>query len=86
MHWIIIGALAAVFTMFAFFPQVFKALRTKSVRDVSLITLLQLGIGVSLWVAYGIHLKNAIIVVANSVTLFSVIILLALYFNYGRIK
>ncbi len=86
MFWIIVGSLAALLTMLAFFPQIFKALKTKSVRDVSLVTLLQLCVGVSLWIAYGIHLKDAIIIIANSITLLSVIILLALYFNYGRIK
>jgi len=51
---------------------------------VSLLTLLQLSLGVSLWIAYGVHLKDAIIITANTFTLFSLIILLFLYFSYGR--
>lgn len=81
--WTIIGLTAACLTMFAFIPQIFKALKTKSVKDVSLVTLLQLSLGVSLWIAYGIHLKDVIIITANSITLFSLIILLFLYFFMG---
>ena len=61
-------------------------MKTKSAKDVSLVTLLQLSIGVSLWAAYGIHIKDAIIIIANGVTLVTLIILLFLYFNYGRQK
>ncbi|MBU3958836.1 MAG: SemiSWEET transporter [Candidatus Omnitrophica bacterium] len=84
MFWSIIGSTAAVFTMFAFIPQIIKVLKTKSVKDVSLVTLLQLSLGVTLWIAYGIHLKDAIIITANSITLVTLIILLCLYFNYRR--
>lgn len=79
--WLAIGSLAAVLTMFAFIPQILKVLKTKSVKDVSFVTLLQLSLGVSLWIVYGIHLKDPIIVTANSVTLSSLIILLCLYFR-----
>jgi MtN3 and saliva related transmembrane protein len=80
--WLIIGSMAAVLTMFAFVPQIIKAVKTKSVKDVSLVTLVQLSLGVSLWIAYGIHLKDTVIIAANSMTLFSLIILLALYFRH----
>ncbi len=86
MLWTIIGLCAAVLTMFAFIPQIIKGLKTRSVKDVSLLTLIQLSIGVSLWIVYGIHLKDTIIITANAITLTTLIILLSLYFNYGRIK
>jgi len=83
MLWTIIGSAAATLTMFAFIPQIFKALRTKSVKDISLITLFQLSLGVSLWITYGIHLKNPIIITANAVTLLTLVILMFLYFCCG---
>jgi len=86
MLWTIIGLCAAILTMFAFIPQIVKVLKTKSAKDVSVITLLQLSLGVSLWIVYGIHLKDAIIITANSITLTTLILLLSLYFNYGRTK
>lgn len=78
----IIGSAAATLTMFAFIPQIVKIVKTRSVSDVSLLTLLQLGAGVSLWIAYGVHKEDVVIITANSVTLSSLIILLFLYFSY----
>ena len=82
----ILGFSAACLTMFAFIPQIIKAFKSKSVKDVSPVTLFQLSLGVLLWIAYGIHLKDAIIIIANTVTLLSLIILLFLYFSYGRMR
>ena len=81
MFWEFIGLGAATLTMFSFVPQIIKVLKTKSAKDVSVATLIQLSLGVSLWIAYGIYLKNIIIITANSVTLCSLIILLFLYFQ-----
>jgi len=86
MMWLLIGFSAAGLTMFAFIPQIIKILKTKSVKDMSLVTLFQLSVGVSLWIAYGIHLNDRIIIIANSITLFSLVVLLLLYFCYGRRK
>ncbi|MCM8781708.1 MAG: SemiSWEET family transporter [Candidatus Omnitrophica bacterium] len=72
--------------MFSFVPQIIKVINTKSAKDVSLTTMVQLSLGVSLWIIYGFHLNNFIIITANSVTLTSLMILLCLYFNYGKIR
>ena len=80
--WTLIGLIAATLTMFSFIPQIIKAIKTKSVKDVSPITLFQLSLGVVLWIIYGIHLKNAVIIMANAVTLSTLVILLYLYFNH----
>lgn len=82
--WILIGSLAACLTMCGFIPQILKALRTRSVKDISIITLFQLSLGVFLWIVYGVHLKDHIIIVANTVTLFTLVILLFLYFYYPK--
>lgn len=74
---------AATLTMLGFIPQIALSLRTKSVKDVSPLTLFQLLFGVTLWIIYGIHLKDAIIIGANFVTLITLVILLILYFKYG---
>lgn len=84
--WSLIGVSAAILTMFGFIPQICKTLKTKSVENVSLVTLLQLSLGVSFWIAYGMHLKDMIIITANSITLSSLIALLILYFYYKKIK
>ncbi len=84
MFWTILGSTAATLTMFSFVPQIIKSFKTKSVKDVSEITLLQICAGSALWIIYGIHLKNPVIIVANVVTLATLVILLVLYISYGR--
>lgn len=83
MFWTIIGILAATLTTFSFIPQIVRSLRTRSVKDVSPITLFQLSAGVLLWMVYGIYRKDPIIILANAVTLISLSILIFLYFKYG---
>jgi MtN3 and saliva related transmembrane protein len=82
MLWTIIGALAATLTMFSFIPQIARSLRTKSVKDVSPVTLFQLSAGVFLWMIYGIARRDPIIIGANLITFISLAILIALYFKY----
>ena len=84
MVWFLIGSIAALFTSFGFVPQLFKMRRTRSVRDVSLLTLIQFSLGISLWVIYGLHLKDPIIVVANLVSLSLVLTGIGLYLRYSR--
>ena len=83
MLWTLIGAMAAILTMFSFVPQIFRSLRTKSVKDVSPVTLFQLSAGVLLWMVYGIARRDPIIIVANAVTLITLSLLIFLYFKYG---
>lgn len=84
MFWSLIGSSAAVLTMFAFVPQIVKVLKTKSVKDVSMGTLIQLSAGVILWILYGIHIKNAIVITANAVTLTTLIILFFIYAEFSK--
>lgn len=86
MFWTIVGSTAATLTMFSFIPQIIRVFKHKSAKDVSPVMLFQLSFGVSLWFVYGIHLKNAVIITANFITLLTLIILLFLYFSYGRKK
>jgi MtN3 and saliva related transmembrane protein len=82
MIWTLIGALAATLTMFSFIPQIARSLRTRSVRDVSLVTLFQLCTGVFLWMVYGMARRDMIIIGANLITFISLVILIWLYFKY----
>jgi len=62
--WYLVGVVAALLTTLGFVPQILKMRRTRSARDVSLVTLVQLAIGVVIWGVYGLHLKDPIIVAA----------------------
>lgn len=80
--WEIVGSAAALLTMFGFVPQILKIRRTKSSDDVSLPMLVQFIIGVLLWMLYGIHLENPILIISNFVSLLTLILAIGLYFRY----
>lgn len=82
MVWKIIGITAAVLTSFGFVPQIKKMLKTKSVKDISLITILQFSLGATLWMLYGIYLKDPIVILANLVCLITLITALIFYQKY----
>jgi len=86
MDWEIIGYAAAALTMFGFLPQLVKMVRTKSVDDVSLFMMLQMGLGVFLWLVYGLHIENSPLIVANTVNLAILALGLFVYLRYTTRK
>ncbi len=80
--WQVVGSAAATLTMFGFVPQIQKMLKTHSVKDVSLPMLLQFSLGVFLWAIYGVYRKDSILIVANVISLTTLIIAIGLYFKY----
>lgn len=63
-----IGYIAGALTTIAFAPQLIKALKTKSTKDVSLLMLLCSTSGMALWLIYGTQVKDPAIIAANSVS------------------
>jgi MtN3 and saliva related transmembrane protein len=86
MEWYIIGIAAALLTTFGFVPQIIKMHRTKSVKDVSLVTLFQFSAGVILWTLYGIHLGDYIIIAANVISFITLVAAIVVYYYYNRNK
>jgi len=82
MIWTIVGLSAAALTTFSFIPQVIKTAKMKSAKDISLATILQMSLGVALWLVYGVARRDPIIILANGVTLIILIIFLAYYWRY----
>jgi len=74
MVWTIVGIAAASLTMLGFVPQIVKMWKTQSVKDVSGLTIVQYIAGAALWVLYGIHLQDFIIIGANAISLAIVLI------------
>ena len=65
----IVGLVAAGCTTFSSVPQLKKCWATGSAGDLSLRMILIHGAGVALWVGYGFIRNDAIIIVANTVSL-----------------
>jgi MtN3 and saliva related transmembrane protein len=84
MEWKIVGVIAAICTTSGFIPQIIRGIRTKRLNDVSPVMYMLFIFGLSLWLSYGIHLKDLIIIAANAVTIaFSV---LTLFLRYKYMK
>ena len=65
----VIGLMAAFCTTLSYIPQLKKCWETGSTEDISLKMFLILTAGVALWVVYGVFQRDAVIILANSVSL-----------------
>ena len=82
-RWItLLGFAAGTLTTLSFVPQVHKAWRSKHCEDLSLGMLLAFGLGVFLWLIYGLVLRDLPIILANAVTLALILALLVLKAKY----
>ncbi len=75
----ILGLVAGTITSITFLPQVIKIWQTKSAKDLSLMMLLLLMLGVVLWLIYGLVVMSAAIIYTNSMVL--AMSLIMLYFK-----
>jgi MtN3 and saliva related transmembrane protein len=64
-----LGYLAATLTTLSFVPQALLTLRTRQVQGISFAMYSLFTAGIALWLAYGWHLGEWPIIVANAVTL-----------------
>jgi MtN3 and saliva related transmembrane protein len=81
----LIGLCAATLTMFSFVPQVIKIYRSKSAKDVSFTMLVQFSCGATLWTVYGIFMRDGIIILANVVTLATLLAAIFLHYKYENL-
>ncbi|KHE92531.1 MAG: SemiSWEET transporter [Candidatus Scalindua rubra] len=86
MEWKIVGIIAAICTTSGFIPQIIRGLRTKRLDDISPVMYILLIFGLSLWLSYGIHIEDMIIIVANAFGVLFSIIIIVLRFKYMRQK
>ena len=78
----VIGLAAAVLTSAAGLPQVIKSWRTKSTKDLSLLMIIQILIGVTLWTIYGLAKKDIAILFAQGTAYVFYLFLLVLKIKY----
>ena len=80
----IIGGLAGVFTTIAVLPQIVKALKTRSVKDVNPYMFVILCLGVGLWTVYGILKNDWPIIITNGISFFLNSIMLYLVLSAAK--
>jgi MtN3 and saliva related transmembrane protein len=78
----ILGLTAGSLTTAAFLPQVIKTWKSKSAKDLSLGMFSMFCLGVTLWLIYGIMVRDIPVIVANLLTLLLASILLVLKFRF----
>jgi len=76
--WDIVAGFGVIFTSAQLVPQVIKSLKTKQVRDLSLGLSIVVGLSALSWLAYGVHLKNPAMIMANGISLTGAMILFCL--------
>ena len=84
MEWKIVGIIAAIGTTSGFIPQIIRGMRTKRLDDVSPVMYTLLIFGLALWLSYGIHLEDLIIIVANAAAIVFSVFILILRYKYMR--
>jgi MtN3 and saliva related transmembrane protein len=77
-----------VSTLLEFNPlyQAVKSIKSKNVQNVSLYTFLSIVIIGSLWLFYGVSIKNTPLIVGNSIKLFTALVVVLIYFKYRENK
>ncbi len=80
----ILGLVAGGITSIAMLPQLFKVLKEKDVEDLSLMMIITLIVGLSLWVWYGILKEEWPIILSNAFAVFVNICLLISYFIFEK--
>ena len=74
-----LGLAAGTITSITFLPQVIRIWKTRSVKDISFLMMLLLIFGTSLWLTYGLLLKDTAIIYTNVMVL--VMSLIMFYFK-----
>ena len=80
----VIGLIASAFSSITFMPQVYKAWKTKSVGDLSIVTIFIVFFSTIIWLVYGIGRGLLPVIICNGIICFLSMILL--YFKYSFAK
>jgi MtN3 and saliva related transmembrane protein len=83
-RWIteLIGLLAGFCTTLSLVPQLHRMWKAKSAHDLSLAMFFVFGMGVVLWLLYGIGIGSLAVITTNSVSLVLVVIIYSLAVHY----
>jgi MtN3 and saliva related transmembrane protein len=79
-----LGYAAATLTTASFVPQAWRTFRTKDVSGISLRMYSVFTLGVAVWLAYGIVLREVPMMVANASTLVLACAVLVMKLRYGK--
>lgn len=81
-----IGSMAGFCTTVSLTPQLYKIWRTRSAGDLSLAMFVVFGMGILLWLLFGIGVGSPSVIAANSASLALVIAILILAARYRKAR
>ena len=77
-----IGLFAGCCTTVSLVPQLHRLWKTKSAHDLSLTMFFVFGLGIMLWLLYGIGIGSFAVITTNSVSLVLVVVIYSLALHY----
>lgn len=80
----IVGYVAGSLMSIVSVPQIIKSLKTKSVKDLSFLTLILLVIGSTLWMVYGFLIISWPVIIMDAIAIFINLFLLVIKIKYGH--
>jgi MtN3 and saliva related transmembrane protein len=86
MFWEMIGIAATLCILSSYVPQIVKSYRTKSMKDFSLLYLLIIALGVFLWILYGVHIGDQVVIYANVTLLAFTAALIVMRIHYSGFR
>jgi len=80
----ILGLIAGTLSCITFVPQIFKTWKTKSVKDISILSFTIVSVSTILWLVYGILKELPSVIMTNIVVLLTALIMIFMKFKYDR--
>lgn len=79
----IIGIIAGTLCTISFLPQLFKIIKTRHTKDLSLTMFIIFAIGVFLWLVYGLLIKEWPVIIANAIVFLFAVFIVSMKVKYG---
>jgi len=84
MIWYIIGITASIIILSGLGSQIWKGFKTKKMSDLSYGMMSFLGVGMFLWLLYGIHIQDVIVIWANVAGVSLNLLMIFMKWNYSK--
>ncbi|MFC1865949.1 SemiSWEET family sugar transporter [Chloroflexota bacterium] len=84
MNYEFLGLIAGVFTTFSIVPQLYRVIKLKSAKEISLLFTIFLTFGIFLWLLYGILIESLPIIMWNAISFCLMCGLIMAKLKYGK--
>lgn len=80
----VLGLVAGTLSCITFVPQIFKTWKSKSVKDISVMSFMIVVVSTLIWLSYGIIKQLPSVILTNVVVCISAMVMLLLKWKYGK--